>query len=363
MRNFIYRLLLLLNFIAIAPLLLAYLSIYISPAKVWVISLLGLGYPYLLLLNLLFVVFWMYRMKWAFLYSLCTILLGLTFLGRTVQLTIRNSQRISGEQFSMVSYNVRHFDKFNWTGDKETAHKIADFITHENADIICLQEIASLGYKNINQHPQLSVITNHKNYHVDYCKTNSRAQSAGMITISRFPIVGKGLIRFEGSTHMAIFTDLKINTDTFRVFNLHLQSVNLDPKEYSMLDSLNIKNREKNLKEAEDILVHLKNGFINRASQAEKVTQYIDESPYPVIVCGDFNDSPVSYAYQQIRGELKDAFVESGTGISNTYRGKFPSFRIDFILYSEKLLASKYKKHKVKLSDHYPISCQFSINP
>ncbi|MCF8457000.1 MAG: endonuclease/exonuclease/phosphatase family protein [Bacteroidales bacterium] len=363
MKKFIHQVIIILNFVAIVPLLLAYLSIYISPAKIWIVSLLGLGYPYLLLLNLFFVIFWIYRKRWAFLYSLAAILLGWTFLGRTVQLNIRNSQHIASEPFSLLSYNVRHFDKFNWTHDEETPSKIADFIVDEQADIICMQEIARLGYRHLSQHPQLKLITNNQNYHVDFCTPNAGLYAAGMITISRFPIVGKGVIRFEASSNMGIYTDLKINTDTVRVFNLHLQSFNLDPREYSLLDSLDIRNRGKNLKEAENILGHLKNGFINRAAQAEKVAQTIDESPYPVIICGDFNDSPVSYTYQTIFGDLKDAFVESGTGISNTYRGKFPSFRIDYILHSEKLIASKYHKHKVKLSDHYPISATFALNP
>ncbi len=361
MKKFIYRILIIINFAAIAPLLISYLAIYVNPSKIWIISLFGLGYPYLLIVNVFFVLFWMYHKRWAFLYSFVIIVLGWTYVSRTVQINFGNEQKIIGEQFEILSYNVRHFDKYNWTENKATPNLIADFISDKKANIVCLQEIASNSRKGIKNHPQLKKLTKNKNTHFDYAKSKSGRKTTGIITYSTYPIINKGVIRFEGSNNLAIFSDIKINTDIIRVFNLHLQSIKIDPRDYSMLDSLNLSDRNKNIKEAEDILGHLKKAFKIRARQAEKIAEEIKNSPYPVVVCGDFNDSPISYSYQTIRNNLLDAFIESGTGISNTYRGKFPSVRIDYILHSDRIYSSGYKKSNAKLSDHYPISCELSI--
>ena len=91
------------------------------------------------------------------------------------------------------------------------------------------------------------------------------------------------------------------------------------------------------------------------------MADHIQKSPYPVIVCGDFNDTPVSYAYRQVRGNLKDAFVESGWGISNTYNGVLPSIRIDYILFDQKIKAVNYNRDKVIFSDHFPVHCQLNL--
>lgn len=98
-----------------------------------------------------------------------------------------------------------------------------------------------------------------------------------------------------------------------------------------------------------------------RAFQARKVADHIKKSPYPVIVCGDFNDTPVSYAYRKVKGELKDAFVEAGWGISNSYNGELPSFRIDYILHDKKFKAVNYSRDRVVYSDHFPVRCRLSM--
>jgi endonuclease/exonuclease/phosphatase family metal-dependent hydrolase len=103
-------------------------------------------------------------------------------------------------------------------------------------------------------------------------------------------------------------------------------------------------------------LQRLKTGFEKRTSQAEKVATYIEDSPHPVILCGDLNDTPVSYCYRQFNRLLSDAFVTSGNGVGTTYIGKIPSNRIDYIFYSESLKAADFQTHDLDCSDHRPIS-------
>jgi endonuclease/exonuclease/phosphatase family metal-dependent hydrolase len=115
------------------------------------------------------------------------------------------------------------------------------------------------------------------------------------------------------------------------------------------------------MKEIKDISFRLKDAFIRRAKQANILSKKITATPYPTIVCGDFNDTPVSYTYHKIKGNLNDAFMEAGSGIGNTYVGNFPSYRIDYFLYSNDFKVKNYKVPHIKLSDHYPIVCEFII--
>jgi endonuclease/exonuclease/phosphatase family metal-dependent hydrolase len=146
-----------------------------------------------------------------------------------------------------------------------------------------------------------------------------------------------------------------IDQDTFRVYNCHLQSVNLDSEQYQILDSLKFRYDDEQIAEIRDISGRLRDAFIKRAAQADIIKADISTCPHPVIVCGDFNDTPVSYTYRTIRDGLLDAFSESGWGLGRTYNGEFPSFRIDYILHSESIEALYFSREKIMLSDHFPI--------
>jgi endonuclease/exonuclease/phosphatase (EEP) superfamily protein YafD len=153
---------------------------------------------------------------------------------------------------------------------------------------------------------------------------------------------------------MVIYCDIKIETDTVRVYNCHLQSYGIKSSEYSVLDSLNFGNQR--LKELKTVGSKLMKGNIYRAGQVKKLANHIATCHFPVIVCGDFNDTPISFTYGKISSLLDDSFVESGWGISNTYRGELPQYRIDYIFHSNQFTAFNYKRHLVTYSDHFPIS-------
>ena len=175
--------------------------------------------------------------------------------------------------------------------------------------------------------------------------------------MTRYPIVNMGEIRFDESRNMTIYTDVIINNDTVRIFNVHLQSYQIDPNKYSIIDSLGV-NQQQDLKEVREMSYKFKKAFQMRAGQVREIKKYIDESPFDVIVCGDFNDTPVSFAYQKIKGDLTDAFVNSGKGLGRTYIGKLPSFRIDNIFHDKNFESYNFQTYDFRLSDHLPISCE-----
>ena len=121
----------------------------------------------------------------------------------------------------------------------------------------------------------------------------------------------------------------------------------------------NIDNKE--VKDSKNLIRRLKNAFKKRANQADIISAHIAHCHYPVIVCGDFNDTPDSYAYKTISKGLKDAYCESGKGIGSTYNGKIPFLRIDFILHSPKFNAYNFKVNKDDLSDHFPVTCLLEL--
>jgi endonuclease/exonuclease/phosphatase family metal-dependent hydrolase len=128
--------------------------------------------------------------------------------------------------------------------------------------------------------------------------------------------------------------------------------------ERSLLEEMTDDDKE-TVNEVKSLSVSLKKGFVKRSLQAQIVKDHINSSKYPVIVAGDFNDTPVSYSYRKIRRGLNDSFVTSGYGAGFTYKGNYPPNRIDYILYDNSLVSSHFDILKVKYSDHYPIIAWF----
>ena len=184
----------------------------------------------------------------------------------------------------------------------------------------------------------------------------SSSETFGLITFTSYPIINMGEIRYTKSKNLAIYTDVLINSDTVRIFNVHLQSYRINPQDYKIIDSPGIDD-EKDIKEIRELGGKLKKGFQMRAQQVGEIKAVIDKTPYPVIICGDFNDTPVSFSYQQLLGDFNDAFVESGSGLGRTYIGKLPSYRIDNILHSDYFQSYNFKVDNFRISDHLPVSC------
>ncbi|MCD6355167.1 MAG: endonuclease/exonuclease/phosphatase family protein, partial [Prolixibacteraceae bacterium] len=189
--------------------------------------------------------------------------------------------------------------------------------------------------------------------HYQYARSST---TYGSVTMTRFPIVNMGEIRFEGSRNITIYTDVLVQRDTIRIFNIHLQSYQINPDRYSVIESPGT-DQEKDLEELREMGIKFKKAFQLRAAQVREIRKYIGSSPYPVIVCGDFNDTPASFSYRQLRQGLTDAFVASGKGIGRTYVGKLPSFRIDYIFHSKDFSSYNFQTYNFRMSDHLPISC------
>jgi endonuclease/exonuclease/phosphatase family metal-dependent hydrolase len=367
--SFISRILLLINYFFAICLLISYTASYISPATLWIIAFFGLVYPFLLIINIIFVILWLLRLKKYLFISLISIFIGWNHITNYIQ--FNNKQKpVSNNDVKILSYNVRSFGLYNynkdWSYNFERKDSIFKFIKKQSSDIICFQEFVydkTGGFKTLD-----TIIKFQKavNYHTEYTKSSKNINYFGLATFSYYPIINKGKILFNtNSCNSCIFSDIKINDDTIRVYNVHFESVHLGHQDYKFAEDMsNIKNitNKKEVKTcSKRILSLLKIAFIKRASQAELVARHIKASPYPVIICGDFNDVPYSYSYHTASKGLLDAFVQSGKNFGQTYLGTFPSFRIDYILYNKKFTSYNFKTYHIKFSDHYPVSCYFKL--
>lgn len=267
----------------------------------------------------------------------------------------------NNKTIKIMSYNIRLFDLYNWKNNLHERNKIFKLLENENPAILCLQEYY---YQNDGKFPTTDTLIKFlsaKNIHASFPVVNKGKYFFGIATLTKFPIINKGKITFEGTSNMSIYTDILLWGDTVRIYNNHLESVRLGKEDYNFISKFDFNLDNKEVKDSKTIIRRLKNAFIKRAKQANVIAKHIAECHFPVIVCGDFNDTPNSYAYKTISNNLIDSYCESGSGIGSTYNGKIPFLRIDYILHSNTFKAYNFNVGKDDLSDHFPVTCLLGI--
>lgn len=355
MRKFIYKVLLVVNILFAAALLMSYMAVHVSPEKFALPAFFGLAYPYLLLVNILISITWAILLKYEALISLVVIAIGFTHLSNYIKVGKPTGDKEG--TFKVISYNVRLFNYFENQG-VDSEKRILTFLKEQQPDIIFLQEFYVNGNPDQKDATIKSFLGGKYSSHMKVVGSGKN-RYYGIVTYSKYPIIRKGQIVYHGSSSLSIFTDIVIQKDTFRVFNNHLQSFRLKKMERSILEEMTSPDDQETIDMMKSLSLSLKEGFVKRAQQAEELKTYINRSPYPVIVAGDFNDTPVSYSYRTIRKGLKDSFVNSGYGAGFTYKGKYPANRIDYILYDNALECRYFEILKARYSDHYPVAAYF----
>ena len=222
--------------------------------------------------------------------------------------------------------------------------KIIHFLNQENTDVLCLQEARKGMTSNLN-HPYKAVFGYSQIY-------------------SNYEIISAKEILFnESSTNNSCYADLLIHRDTIRIYNLHLESLHLGNDDYRLLKEWDEEPIEEQLQDKTQKLSNkINKASHKRVSHVEKITESINSSPYPTLLCGDFNDVPQSYIYRKLNKGHKDAFLDSGKGFGATYRQLIFPFRIDFILVNNLWSSYNFKVLEKNLSDHQAIRCDIEFN-
>jgi len=336
-----------------------YLSYYISPETTTIFALLALGFPFLFFGNILFILYWLIKRKKTFLFSLVIMSLGLYHLSRFLQVSIHEEP--TEDEISIISYNVRLFDLYNWSNNEETRNDILQFLEDENPGIICFQEYFYSSSNYFNTRDTLIQILDAKNYVEHFTDSVNEKRGIGSKSYfgsaiySKYPIVNSGSITFENDhSNHAMWADLIVNNDTVRVFNAHLGSIRFQPADYNIIGGKGNPQKHKSVK-PQNILGRLKIGFEKRVSQANNVIQNVKKSPFATILCSDMNDTPISYTYNQFSNILYDCFTEEGNGFGSTYIGNYPFLRIDYIWHDDNFECSSFITHNVDHSDHRPV--------
>jgi len=361
-KSIIKPILLILNALAVLLLLFSYLAPYIDPKFFWPFAFFGLAYPILLFINLCFFIYWLLHKSIVCLLSFIPLILGYVPLKKHIGFS-NNPNRQEVDQrdstfLRVLTYNVHLFRQEDSNTTPKTKEEITELIRSVKPDIVCLQEFYTRkhGKYNTKQHlaPQLGLPYSYFKpiYENDY-------EAYGLIILSRYPIQQAGSIpdyRERKTLNRVIYADIFRNGRAFRVYNIHLQSIGFEPQDYAFVRDVQKHAFEKdNVASTRRIGSRLKWAFIERSEQARHVKDEINKCKKPVILMGDFNDTPLSYAVNTIATDLKNSFVEKGSGWGVTYNGEFPNFQIDYILSSKTFEIQHYQILKKKLSDHYAI--------
>lgn len=352
------KLMLWLNYIAIICLVFSYCARFINPQAFWLLAFFGIAYPVTFCLNLFFVLYWLIQWKPIALWSFIVICSGWNTFFAYVQIDF-SSEAPNNKDIKVMSYNCQLFDLYNWSHNSESRSTIFNMLSDENPDILCLQEYyTSEDPDDFNNTDTLTRFLKTKYSHIEYTTTMRKNDHWGIATFTKYPIVRKGKINFNTRwNNSCIYTDVLINKDTVRIYNMHLASLHFGKEEYKFINDIIEEKETEEVEGSKNILRLLKRAFIVRSKQAAMVAEHISECKYKIILCGDFNDTPSSFAYRKVKGDLNDAFTESGRGTSSTYAGKIPFQRIDYILHDDNFSSYNYTKQTETITDHYAISC------
>ena len=312
-------------------LIISFFTPSLMPEKFGIIALLSLVTPALIIINLVFVIFWIIiGFKKQVILSFFVLLLSLFFIPKLYKFN-NEKDSVSIDHLRIMTYNVRKFNVFNWLKIKNIETEIKELITNEDPDILMLQEFRSIDNFKLNFPYFYNHITN-KNF------------QSGLVIYSKYPVINKGAIGFNRSGKDAIYVDIVKENDTLRVYNFRLNSTGVIPDE----DFFGHKDSEKLIK-------RLYNSFKTHQKQIDTLNAHIKNCPFKVILAGDLNNTAYSWDYKNIKNEMKDTFLEAGKGFGKTYEFKKFPLRIDYIFVDENINVIDHKNLKQKFSDHYPI--------
>ena len=313
----------------------------VQPAGNTARAMLVYALPLLIIGNFVFLIYWIIRLRfhWA-LMPLITLLCCIPYVGTILQFGSTDEKADIKSGIKLATYNVARFSG-ETTGF--IAQDILSEMKRQKVDIVCFQE-----------YNDFSGDKKNSDYYKDYFP-HSAFGNNDMVIYSRYPIVNKKNIDFEQTSNSAMWVEVNINDNIYRIYNVHLETTGIN----SMLHRA-AKLQNKGVEVQGNALINAiygnyTIGMIARSGQANMLAMDMRESEATVIVCGDFNDVPYSYVYNTMLGDKVDGFKECGSGFMYTFRGGNKKVRIDYIFHDKAMEGLTYYKKELSYSDHYPI--------
>jgi endonuclease/exonuclease/phosphatase family metal-dependent hydrolase len=331
---------------------------YLDPATFWVAGFAGLAFPFLWIVNLLFIGVWiLYRLKY-WLIPLIGLLLAIPALLLTWGFhPFSGSGKPSEGSFTIMSFNCSSMGLKGYKNVKDVRSRIYEEIRKAQPDILCLQEFYT------NDHPEktnnLDSIRLQFQYPYHYFvkhRTHWKTWHYGTILFSKFPILDSSRVDLGGgpSAEDLLTAKLLIHGDTVRVISAHLASYRLDQEDYDVVAT---PDKDK----VKGVMGKMRRSFRLRSAQAKLMRQEIANTPQPLIVVGDFNDIPLSYTYRTIRSNLQDAFLQKGSGFGRTFSALSPTLRIDYILPDQRIAVEDFSIWRRRGFEHFPVMARLSL--
>ncbi len=309
----------------------------------------------------MFLIYWIVTKSRLSAFSLVILLFGFNNFFNNFQLSLINSVDKQPDQIKVLSYNVQNFGEQKRSQSTiENKSEITNFLLNQNADIVCIQEYYSTNDQLYKPLKEIRDTLSANTYYYESYFNPKYNQLSGLVTFSKYKAVNKGKLKFTGSRTFGIYTDVLINNDTVRIFNIHLASIKLKPEDLDFVVNPEAENSDNLKSHTSDIYQKLVQAYLLREKQLKYLVEEIKSTKYEIILCGDFNDTPSSWIYKQLQKYLTDTFVKKGMGIDRTYAGPLPFLRIDYILTGNSFNIVGFTRHNILKSDHFPISAIMS---
>lgn len=323
---------------------------YVNPERYPLLSTVGLAFPFFLIVNLAFIVFWVvFRLRMVIIpvlgYLAC-------YVPISIYLPVNMRRDLPENCIKVMTWNIQAYSGEPRYDD--AFDMIFDYIRDSDADIVCLQEDAGISSERRMRLDSLYAYT-------DTCIVSNSKGTNGMGIYSRYPILRREKIDYPSDANLSMAYYLKRQRDTLLVIVNHFETTHLsrsDRKKYKEMMKGNL-GKDTMREESKRLLHTLAESNKLRAPQARAVHEYVESHrQYPIIVCGDFNDNPISYTRRMVAKGLTDCYVESGRGVGLSYNQKGFFVRIDNILCSDNFEPYNcYVDDKIDASDHYPMIC------
>ena len=328
-----------------AALVIAYISIYVNPSINWIPAFFGLYFVPLVIANLLLLIFFTLRRSKVAWCALLALLPTILYADLFIRWGANDSHDQEGVSFRLATYNVCNFQGYG-NKDRQTAmREISRSLTAENVDIICMQEF------HFADSNQVFNIFSAYPYHYLRPQNSDAGRYHGNAIFSKYPIQNQGILHFPSGGRHVLYADFMLHGRSFRVYTTHLESNKISLT--AVADRL-----YKHPDASEEVLAahrRIREAFQGRALQVDHLSRQLSQTAIPFVLCGDFNDTPVSYAYHHIQRQLHDSFREAGSGLGATFRYLWPFLRIDYIFYGDALQAYNHRTLRLPYSDHYPV--------
>ena len=331
--------------------LVACLAPYVNPKNWWITGFAGLAVPYLILVLLFFLIFWLVmRPIWALLPLLT---LGIGWQQLSVVFAWHPgagmSKRKPQNSLRIIDWNVQSFNGLSNTkaAKKLVPNELAASVLKLDPDVVCMQE-----FNTATNADNIALFQKRYPYYYfsrDYQRDGGKYLS-GCIIFSKYPMIDSGKIKYPVAESL-IYADILKGEDTIRIYTTHLQSFKFKQEDYEDMEKIKDQPDE-NLAASKSLVRKMKLAFARRGTQANIVRDEIDKSPYRLIICGDFNDVPNSYAYFRIKGQRQDAFLKKGFAIGRSFISLAPTLRIDYILADRSFEIKQFDLVDENLSDH-----------